>query len=182
MTPTICFITPKAFPPVRRAGCLPPKAPWSKVSRNQWILDYQETSTDVFCIVSGTVRVKIQSISGREVLLREINAGDYFGELAAIDNQPRSSGILAVTDVTVARMPASVFRAAIHAFPDVCDQLLAQLAAYVRAVSNRVNEYTTLDAKHRIYAELLRLSRPESANPKHAVVSPRRSMRILRRV
>ena len=113
---------------------------WSRVSRNQWILDYQETSTDVFFIVSGTVRVKIQSISGREVLLREINAGEFFGELAAIDNQPRSSGILAVTDVTVARMPASVFRAAIHSYPDVCDQLLALLASYVRTMSNRVNE------------------------------------------
>src|SRR6202040_3996738 len=104
---------------------------WHRAARNQWIIDYQDPSNDVFFVVSGTVRVKIQSISGREVLLREINAGEFFGELAAIDNQPRSSGILAITDVTVARMPASVFRAAVHAYPDVCDQLLALLAGYV---------------------------------------------------
>ena len=158
--------------PADKIALLDSQCSWTRVSHNQWILDYQETSTDVFFVVSGTVRVKIQSISGREVLLREINAGEFFGELAAIDNQPRSSGIVAVTDVTVARMPASVFRAAIHAYPTVCDQLLALLAWYVRTVSNRVNEYTTLDAKHRVYAELLRLSRPEPANPKHAVVSP----------
>src|SRR3982074_1765311 len=145
---------------------------WHRAARNQWIIDYQDPSNDVFFVVSGTLRVKIQSISGREVLLREINAGEFFGELAAIDNQPRSSGILAVTDVTVARMPASVFRAAVHAWPDVCDQLLALLAGYVRTMSNRVNEYTTLDAKHRIYAELLRLSQPETGKPKHGVVSP----------
>jgi len=111
-------------------------------------------------------------VSGREVLLREINAGEFFGELAAIDNQPRSSGIVAVTDVIVARMPASVFRAAVHAHSDVCDQLLALLAGQVRILANRVNEFTTLDARHRIYAELLRLSRPEAANPKQAVVTP----------
>jgi CRP/FNR family transcriptional regulator, cyclic AMP receptor protein len=42
----------------------------------------------------------------------------------------------------------------------------------VRILANRVNEFTTLDARHRIYAELLRLSRPEAANAKQAVVSP----------
>jgi CRP/FNR family cyclic AMP-dependent transcriptional regulator len=145
---------------------------WHRAAHNQWIIDYQDTSNDVFFVVSGTLRVKIQSVSGREVLLREINAGEFFGEIAAIDNQPRSSGILAVTDVTFARMPAPVFRATVHAHPDVCDQLLEQLAGYVRTISNRVTEYTTLDARHRIYAELLRLSRPDTGKPKQAVVSP----------
>jgi len=145
---------------------------WRRASRNQWIVHFQDESTDVFFVLTGTVRVKIQSVSGREVLLREINAGEFFGELAAIDNQPRSAGIIAVTDVTVARMPATVFRTAVHANPDVCDQLLALLAGQIRILANRVNEFTTLDARHRIYAELLRLSRPKPGNPNRAVVSP----------
>jgi CRP-like cAMP-binding protein len=69
-------------------------------------------------------------------------------------------------------MPASVFRTAIHTYPDACDQLLELLAFYVRSMSNRVNEFTTLDARHRIYAELLRLSRPDAARPAQALVSP----------
>src|SRR5258708_29847617 len=93
----------------------------------QWIIDYQDASSDVFFVVSGAVRVVIQS-PGRELLLRQINAGEFFGELAAIDNAPRSSGIVAMTDVTVARMSAAVFCAALHAHPDVCDQLLALLS------------------------------------------------------
>jgi len=145
---------------------------WHRAARNQWILDYQDPSNDVFFVVSGTLQVKIQAVSGREVLLRQINAGEFFGEIAAIDNKPRSSGIFAVTDVTYARMPASVFRTAIHAYPDVCDQLLELLASYVRSVSNRVNEFTTLGARHRIYAELLRLSRPDATKPTQALVSP----------
>jgi CRP/FNR family transcriptional regulator, cyclic AMP receptor protein len=145
---------------------------WRRAARNAWILDYQDASNDVFFVVSGTVRVKIQSVSGREILLREIGAGEFFGELAAIDSQPRSSGIVAVTDVTVARMPASVFRAAVHAHSDVCDQLLTLLASQIRMLANRVNEYSTLDVRFRIYAELIRLSRPEPKEPKQALVSP----------
>jgi CRP-like cAMP-binding protein len=145
---------------------------WRRASRSQWLMDYQDTSNDVFFVVSGTVRVKLQAVSGREVLLREIDAGEFFGELAAIDHQPRSAGIVAVTDVTVARMPAAVFRTAVHRHPDVCDQLLGLLASQIRMLANRVNEFTTLDARHRIYAELLRLSRPQAGEPKRAVVSP----------
>jgi CRP/FNR family transcriptional regulator, cyclic AMP receptor protein len=145
---------------------------WRRASHNSWIIDYQDPSNDMFFVVSGTVRVKIQSVSGREILLTEISAGGCFGEIAAIDNQPRSSGIMAVTDVTIARMPAPVFRAAVHAHPDVCDQVLALIAGQVRMLTNRVNEFTTLDVRHRIYSELLRLSRPEAARAKERVISP----------
>lgn len=122
-------------------------------------------------MVAGTVHVMIQS-AGREVLLRRIAAGEFFGELAAIDGQPRSSGIVAVTDVTIARMPATVFRTAIHSHYDICDQLLALLAGQIRALANRVNEFSTLDVRYRIYAELLRLSRPEAGGAGRAFISP----------
>jgi CRP-like cAMP-binding protein len=145
---------------------------WRRAPRNAWIIDYREASNDVFFVVSGAVRVMIQSVSGRKILLREIGAGGFFGELAAIDGQPRSSGIIAVTDVTIARMPASVFRAVLHEHPGVCDQLLTLLAGQVRMLSNRVNEYSTLDVRHRIYAELLRLSRPEPGRPERSLISP----------
>jgi CRP/FNR family transcriptional regulator, cyclic AMP receptor protein len=147
-------------------GHLDTQCSWRRAAHNSWIIDYQDASNDMFFVVSGTVRVKIQSVSGREILLTEISAGGCFGEIAAIDNQPRSSGIMAVTDVTIARMPASVFRAAVHAHPDVCDQVLALIAGQVRMLTNR------LDVRHRIYAELLRLSRPEAARAKERVISP----------
>ena len=141
-------------------GQLDAQCSWRRATAGQWLIDYQDASNDVFFVVSGSVRVMIQS-AGREVLLRQINAGEFFGELAAIDGQPRSSGIVAMTDVMIARMPASVFRAVVHAHSAVCDRLLGILAGQIRSLANRVNEFSTLDVRYRIYAELLRLSRPE---------------------
>src|ERR1700737_2150023 len=132
-------------------GHLDTQCSWRRATSGQWLIDYQDASSDVFFVVSGAVRVVIQS-AGREVLLRQINAGELFGELAAIDKAPRSSGIVAMTDVTVARMSAAVFRAALHAHPDVCDQVLALLAGQIRMLANRVNEFSTLDVRHRIHA------------------------------
>jgi CRP/FNR family transcriptional regulator, cyclic AMP receptor protein len=155
----------------RAIGHLDTQCSWRRATSGQWLIDYQDASDDVFFVVSGSVRVMIQS-AGREVLLRQINAGEFFGELAAIDGQPRSSGIVAMTDVMIARMPASVFRAAVHGHPAVCDGLLGILAGQIRTLANRVNEFSTLDVRYRIYAELLRLSRPEPGNAGRAVISP----------
>src|SRR5258708_31489744 len=80
---------------------------WRRASPNEWIIDYQDENNDVFFVVEGTVRVKLQAVSGREVFLRDINAGEFFGELAPIDLRPSSSGIMALTEVRAARMPAS---------------------------------------------------------------------------
>jgi CRP/FNR family transcriptional regulator, cyclic AMP receptor protein len=155
----------------RAIGELDTQCSWRRVPSGQWLIDYQDASNDVFCVVSGSVRVMIQS-AGREVLLRQINAGEFFGELAAIDGQPRSSGIVATTDVTIARMPASVFRAVVHSHPSVCDGLLGVLAGQIRTLANRVNEFSTLEVRYRIYAELLRLSRAEPEHPTRAIISP----------
>lgn len=143
---------------------------WRRARGGEWVLDHQDAGNDLFFITQGHVRVTIRPISGADLILRDIRDGEYFGELAAIDGHPRSAGILAVTDSVIARMSAKVFRAAVHGHPDVCDQLLELLASQVRMLSNRINEFTNLDVRHRIYAELLRLARP--ANGADSVISP----------
>jgi hypothetical protein len=39
--------------------------------------------------------------------------------------------------------------------------MLTLLAARVRALDNRVSEFATLDVRHRLFTDLLRLSRPD---------------------
>jgi CRP-like cAMP-binding protein len=77
-----------------------------------------------------------------------------------------------MTDSMVAKMPATVFRKAVHDHPDVCDQLLRLLVSRVRMLANRVNEYTTFDVRRRIYAELLRLARKTRKDDVASFISP----------
>lgn len=133
---------------------------WRRAKAKESILHYKDGGSELYFVVQGHVRVFIQAVSGKESILRDIRDGEYFGELAAIDGLPRSAAIVAVTDAIIAKMPAGVFHEAVHNHPDVCDQLLMLLAAQVRVLANRVNEYSTLDMRRRIYAELLRLARP----------------------
>ena len=43
----------------------------------------------------GRARVVNYSVSGREITFADLVAGDYFGEIAAIDGRPRSAGVMA---------------------------------------------------------------------------------------
>ena len=114
----------------------------------------------------------IRSVSGRETILRDINAGAFFGELAAIDGQRRSAGILAITDATIAKMTAATFLETVTSHADVCLQLLRLVTGQVRMLANRINEFTTLGIRDRLYLELLRLSRADRDNAQQAIVSP----------
>lgn len=145
---------------------------WRRAHAKEWIIDYQDESTDVFFLISGVARVMIRSISGRETILADVNAGAYFGELAAIDGQARSASILAVTDVTIAKMTAPVFLETVTSHPDVCLQLLRMVASQVRTLATRVNEFTTLTIRERLIMELLRHSRSNRADQREAIVSP----------
>ena len=145
---------------------------WRKYSANEWIAEYHEDGSDVFFLQSGIVRLKIPSTVGREVLFHDLSAGSYFGEVDAIDGKPRAIGIQAQTDVVIARMPRTVFRATMLRYPDAADQMLRRLTGIIRSLTNRVREFSTLDVKYRVYAELLRLSQPRPGKTDQAAISP----------
>jgi CRP-like cAMP-binding protein len=145
---------------------------WRRVAAREWVIDYQDESIDVFFVCAGAVRVLIYSKSGREVILADMAKGSYFGELAAIDGRPRSAGVLAVTDAVIAAMPGRVFMDVLRANPDVTLHVLRQLAARIRALDNRVVEYSTLNVRQRVFSELLRLSQPDPEDVRCGILSP----------
>src|SRR6266850_5820955 len=96
---------------------------WRRYEAKQQILGHGEGGTDVFFVISGVARALIHGSGGREVILGDIGAGEFFGELAAIDGQPRSASVVAVTGATVARMLALFFCGALHELPSFPTQL-----------------------------------------------------------
>src|SRR3954469_16422966 len=59
---------------------------WRKVAGGEWVIDYQAEGADVYFVFSGLARVVIVS-SGREMILRDIREGEYFGQYSAIDGK-----------------------------------------------------------------------------------------------
>src|SRR5271165_4308195 len=155
---------------------------WRRARANEWLVEYEDDSVDLFFVAYGRLRVTIRPVSGAEIILRDLREGEFFGELAALDGRPRSAGVVAMTDSVIARMTPKVLRDVVHRHPDVCDQLLALLASQVRMLASRVREFSTFDVRHRIYAELLRLAHPQPGEDELKIAPPPTHAEIAARV
>jgi len=137
------------------------------------IFDMQmDATTDVLFIESGLVRVIASFGIARDVILGEMGPNEFFGELSALDGQARSASVTAVYRSTVTTMPAAVFVEALESDPKIALRVLRILASRVRALNTRLAEQSFLQARHRLYAELLRLSRPRLGSDKERSISP----------
>ena len=133
---------------------------WRRFDENETLVDYDDISTDVYFLAMGEVRILNRSQSGKEVILGEMRTGAFFGELAALDGIGRSANVTALTRGEVCVVPAPVFRQIVFASEVIADRLFRLLAKRVRELNTRLMEHALLDLRHRLYAELLRLSVP----------------------
>jgi CRP/FNR family transcriptional regulator, cyclic AMP receptor protein len=163
-----------------RLDLLAAQCNWRRVEAGQLIVARNSPDRDVHFVVSGRVRVTSFSAGGRQVTFRDEEAGEMFGDLAAIDAQPRSADVLALDGLLVASLSPEHFRELIAQEPLVRERVLQRLAGLVRLLSERVIELSTLGVQNRIHAELLRQARlaaPEDTRvridpaPKHADIA-----------
>lgn len=120
------------------------------------IIGHTSPGKDVFLLLTGRARVAVFSGGGREVTYDVIEPGETIGELAAIDGQKRSASVLALDEVTLARIPRSTFTACMLTHPSFAFAVARRLARTVRWMSERVQEFQGYDALGRVCAELLR--------------------------
>lgn len=145
---------------------------WRRFRAGDEIIDRQSESREVFFIISGKVRVVLYSVSGREITLDDIGPGGHFGELAAIDGEPRSASVMAVEASLVASLSDEAFRRVVTETPSLALLVMRRLTAVVRASSGRILDLSTVGANNRVHAEILRLARASAAADGIAAISP----------
>ncbi len=145
---------------------------WHHCDANGQILARDSDSRDVFFVVHGTVRVVNFSVSGREVSYATIREGDYFGELSAVDGEPRSASVVAHEDCVLASLSPEGFAELISSNPQVAMRTMRKLALIIRITNDRIMDLTTLGAHQRVFLELLRLSSEDPVNPGGWVIYP----------
>jgi CRP/FNR family cyclic AMP-dependent transcriptional regulator len=111
------------------------------------------------CIIENG-RVKVVSVSeqGQEALLAVMGAGEYFGELALFDDQPRSADVVAMEPTQTLNLAREDFFTIIDRFPAVSRQIFGVLAAQIRRLTTEVSDIVFLNLDARIAKRLLELA------------------------
>ncbi|MEQ8807165.1 MAG: Crp/Fnr family transcriptional regulator, partial [Rhodospirillales bacterium] len=120
----------------------------------------------------GAARVVIFSLSGREITLDDFNAGGNFGDLAAIDGEPRSASVMALRDTVIASLSQERFLQLLSEHFTVTLRLMRALTRIVRTSTDRIMDLSTLAANNRVQADLLRLARNNMVGENRAELKP----------
>jgi CRP/FNR family cyclic AMP-dependent transcriptional regulator len=102
----------------------------------------------MYLVESGRVRISVTDADGSLVTLAELARGDFFGEMALIDGQPRSADATVIEDARFAILSRENFLAFVRSNPDVALKMLSAVTHRLRRtdellrqrVSRNVNE------------------------------------------
>lgn len=138
----------------------------------EMIITQDDLSDSAYVVLKGLAQATIFSAEGKMVAFRDVGMGEIFGELAAIDGQPRSACILAVSDVMVGILTREQVAQLITTEPDFAWALLRHLAVQSRAMTERIFEFSTMLVRERLAHELLRLADASNTRQGLAVIAP----------
>lgn len=132
--------------------------------RGSVILFENDPGDSLFIVRSGRVKVVLIGEDGREVILGVLGIGQHFGELALIDEQPRSAHVIAMEDASLIVLRREDFRKRVEASPAVAWSLLTELSRRLRRADEKIGGLVLLDVPGRIARLLLDMAE-ESGGP-----------------
>ena len=134
------------------------------------VVGHNDTTFDVFFLLAGKLQVNLYSADGQRVGFQEMTQGEMFGEISAVDGEPRSASVEAASRCSIALLPRQRFLAMIETDPGFAMTVARQLAAHVRRLTTRVFEFSTMAVRQRLRAELLRIAHAGGAD--EALIDP----------
>ena len=87
----------------------------------------------MFFIFNGEVK-----ISKGDVQLSSLSRGDYFGEMALLDQEPRSAGATAIEDSILLKIDQEGFYELMASNPDIMRQIVRMLTKRVRDMNKKL--------------------------------------------
>jgi CRP/FNR family cyclic AMP-dependent transcriptional regulator len=130
--------------------------------RNEVVFHQRDPGDALHIITSGSVKIVLPSAEGEEAIIATLRPGDFFGELALLDGEPRSATATAIEPTETMTLPRDVFRELLDKHPSLRDALFSAVTGQLRRLTKHVEELHFLDLAGRLAARLARLARESS--------------------
>jgi|SRR5688572_2941070 len=126
--------------------------------KNAVVLTEGEMGDSLFMIRSGKVKVFIGDQDGREMILKILGPGDFFGEMSMIDKQPRSASVTTLEPSVFLVLSHAAFEKAIEQVPRIATIVMRILAQRVREADKKIGTLALMDVYGRVASTLLELA------------------------
>ncbi len=129
-----------------------------RFSSGQIIFHHGDPGGLLYIISKGKVKITHSTPDGQEAMLAIVSVGDFFGELALLDNSPRSATAEALEPTETLTLHRDDFRRFLQDNPDFAMHVLQTMARRIRRLNNQVSDIFFLDLPARLARQLLELA------------------------
>ncbi|HEY9640280.1 MAG TPA: Crp/Fnr family transcriptional regulator [Coleofasciculaceae cyanobacterium] len=106
--------------------------------QNQVILLENDWGSSVYFILEGWVKIRTYNLDGKEITLNILGKGEVFGEMAPLDEVPRSTDVLTLVPTVIGNMPSNDFVQLLSTEPKSGIRLAQLMARRLRQVNRRL--------------------------------------------
>ena len=126
------------------------------------VIFHADESGDVFCLIKeGQVKVTMISPEGKEIILSLLGTGEFFGEMALIEDEPRSATVVATEPLELVTIWRSDFLQILAENFSITKKVLMEMSHRLRNASNRIESLATMDVYGRLARFFLDLAREQ---------------------
>jgi CRP-like cAMP-binding protein len=133
---------------------------------NESIFHVGEPGYSIMGVIDGTVRISLPTLKGKQVILADLRAGEFFGEIALLDGKPRSASAVALTKCELLVLERRDFLPFLERSPTACLKLMQLLCERIRRADERLSEIAFSDLLARLARTLLRYPAQGHGPPK----------------
>ena len=109
----------------------------------------------VYVLLEGTVKILIEQMDGREVILAFLGAGDTVGEMSLVDSAGRSANVMTMEKCTFLWMDRATFQDLLRHVPEFAQNLVRLLSSRLRMANEQIQSLSSLDVAGRLARQIL---------------------------
>lgn len=129
--------------------------------RGEAILIQNDKGDSLYIIAEGRVKVVLYGDKGKEVILSILKEGEFFGEMALLDEDVRSAYVITLEKTRVLVLQREIFINWINSHPQIAVKLLKHLSSRLRYADEVISNLSILDVYGRVARYLIDLVKRE---------------------
>jgi len=123
--------------------------------KGSYVFSQGEPGDTMYIVGSGLVKISVASADGREKTLDILRPGDFFGEMALLDESPRSASAVILEDSTLLVLYRNDFYQTIVSNPKLVNRLLHTFVKRLREADAQISDLAFQSVAGRIARALL---------------------------
>jgi CRP/FNR family transcriptional regulator/CRP/FNR family cyclic AMP-dependent transcriptional regulator len=123
-----------------------------------------------FIIASGSVQVTVITSEGKTAILATLKRGEFFGEMAILDGEPRSASVVAAQKCVLLMLYRKPFLDILEKFPKLTIRMLVEMSRRLRHTNRQINTLSMMSVYGRVADVILQLARENGRKIGHMTV------------